>query len=214
MTRISWEFYGGPSLEIFEWRYLSPYKTQNHIGKLQLCFEVSFEHSDICLGPGVWWLPGVPWFAILARTFVILHWTSVLESSMVVILLPWCSKSLTSSIMFLFAWLRYLYLNWSSSILFLLTFILSPICLFYLSKSLVFLWIPLCPCFNKAMSSAKSGSLGMSRIIVASHKLCVHSISTKRMEKKPVACDDGPGYSSIGLNGGGFYEPIYAEVKE
>lgn len=70
-----------------------------YVGGLQLCFEVNFECSDVCLGPCVWWLPNVPWEIGTGSCLDILD---VYASSLAVILRqPMCTKLLTS-ILFLF----------------------------------------------------------------------------------------------------------------
>lgn len=74
-------------------------------------------------------------FAKLARAFVILYRTSTVESPLAVILLPWYTKSLTSSVLLLLAvpllsFFELIFINFVS-----LTFILSPICLLYLTLS-------------------------------------------------------------------------------
>lgn len=71
-----------------------------YVGGLQLCFEVNFEYSDVCLGPCVWWLPNVPAWEI--GTGSCLDILDVYGSSLAVILRqPMCTKLLTS-ILFLF----------------------------------------------------------------------------------------------------------------
>lgn len=97
-------------------------------------------------------------FAKLARAFVILYRTSTVESPLAVILLPWYTKSLTSSVLLLLAvpllsFFELIFINFVS-----LTFILSPICLLYLTLSSILLWISLCRCVSKTVSSAKSRS--------------------------------------------------------
>lgn len=80
-------------------------------------------------------------FAKFVRAFVILYWTSMVESPLDVILLPRYTKALTTFIMLLFAvtsmsLLKLIFINFV-----FLSFILNLIFLLYLTRSSVLLWI-------------------------------------------------------------------------
>lgn len=97
-------------------------------------------------------------YAKFARAFVILYWTSIIESPLDLILLPRYIKALTTSIMLLFAVtlmsiFKLIFINFV-----FLSFFLSLICLLYLTRSSILLWISSCRCASKTMSSAKSKS--------------------------------------------------------
>lgn len=102
LARISRGFYGGILFGrclVFVWWYLSPSRTQNHIGG----FKIMFVLNILIL---VWVLMLDDFqmfrsFAKLARAFVILYWTSMVESPL--ILLPRYTKSLMFSTLLLLA---------------------------------------------------------------------------------------------------------------